>query len=210
MDQLGNLIIEDREIENERFEVVDKNKHYFLGPNLTLRHCTVILKVPASHLFINQACFIDCMLEVKLELKNFQQWIRAQLKGCRFKGRLVGCDFGHWPGYGSAPEYQYGSIEDCDFSEAHLNACRFIDCDPLTLRLPRWPYFTILDPIGRAAELREGRWPSLFGRVLIADLHNDPPATAAATFHAPTIAKQLETTPEELRAVIETFDCILF
>jgi hypothetical protein len=30
------------------------------------------------------------------------------------------------------------------------------------------------------------------------------------TEHAPTIAKQLDTTPEELRAVLEQFDGIVF
>jgi hypothetical protein len=30
------------------------------------------------------------------------------------------------------------------------------------------------------------------------------------TEHALTIAKQLDTTPEDLRAVIEKFDCIIY
>ena len=37
--------------------------------------------------------------------------------------------------YGDEPEYQFGSLEDCDFSEADLNYCRFIGCDTRTLRL---------------------------------------------------------------------------
>ncbi|WNG21108.1 pentapeptide repeat-containing protein [Cystobacter fuscus] len=210
MDWLGNIIIEDKEIENERFELTDKNSHYFLGPNLTLRHCTVILKVPAGRLFINQAHFINCTFEVKQELKNHQQWIRASLEGCRFKGRLTGCDFGHWPEYGDEPEYQHGSIEDCDFTEAQLDGCRFMGCDPSTLRFPKWPCFTILDPIRRAPELRRATWPGLVGDVVVEKLHKQPPRTMALTKHAPTLAKQLETTPEELKAVIEQFDCILF
>jgi hypothetical protein len=136
--------------------------------------------------------------------------VAASLKGCQFKGRLTGCDFGHWPEYSSLPWYQHGSIEDCDFTEARLDACRIMGCDPATIRFPRWPCFTFLDPIRRAPELRSVTWPDLFGRVVVKHLHTEPPSTVATTYHAPTIAKQLETTPEELKAVIEQFDCIVF
>ena len=203
MGWLENVIVEDKALENERFEVTDTNSLYFLGPNLTLRGCTVVTRVPAKRLHIRGVRFLDCTFEVKQELKNHQDWIGASLKGCRFKGRLSGCDFGHWPEYGSEPEYQLGAIEDCDFSAAQLNACRFMGCDVSTLRLPRWPCFTFLEPIRRAAELRAAPWPALFGRVVMGDLHNDPPRTVAVTYHAPSVAKQMETTPEALRAVLE-------
>ena len=206
----GNTIIENRLIENERLELSDKSSVCFLGPNLTLRDCTVVLKMSARNLLINQASFIDCSFEVKQELKNHQDWIRASLKGCRFKGRLAGCDFGHWPEYGSEPEYQHGFIEDCDFTEARLDGCRFMGCDPSTLRFPKWPCFTFLDPIRRADELRGAQWPGLFGRVVVEKLHKQPPRTVALTEHAPTVARQLDTTPEALKAVIERFDCFVY
>ncbi|ATB34034.1 hypothetical protein [Melittangium boletus] len=204
MGWLENIIIENKALENERFEATDKDSLYFLGPNLTLSNCTVILKVPAKRLHILGARFIDCTFEVKQELKNHQSWVRASLEGCRFKGRLMGCDFGHWPEYGSAPEYQHG------FIEARLDACRIMGCDPTTLRLPKWPCFTILDPIRRAPELRGVTWPGLFGRVIVEELHTQPAPTRALTYHAPSVAKRMETTPEELRAVIEKFDCVVF
>jgi uncharacterized protein YjbI with pentapeptide repeats len=204
------VFYENKQLENERLELTDKGTLYFLGRNLTLKNCTLVLKVAASNLFIRDVRFIDCSFEVKQELKNHQQWIRASLKGCRFKGRLSGCDFGHWPEYGNEPEYQLGAIEDCDFSEARLDGCRFHGCDTTTLRFPQWPCFTFLDPIGRAAELRRANWPGRFGRVVIDDLHNQPPSTIALTKYAPAVAKRLETTPEELRTVIEQFDFISY
>jgi hypothetical protein len=207
---LENVIIEGRKIENERIELTDKKSLYFLGPNLTLRNCTVVLKISARNLLINQARFIDCTFDVKQELKSHQQWIRASLKGCRFKGRLSGCDFGHWPEYVSEPEYQLGSIEDCDFSEARLDGCRIMGADPATIRFPKWPCFTILDPIGRAAELCSVQWPGRVGPIVIETLHKEPPSTVAVTEHALAIAKRYDTTPEALRAVIEKFDCILY
>jgi hypothetical protein len=205
-----NVIIENKQLENERLELTDKNSVYFLGPNLTLRNCTVLLKVSARNLIIIGARFTDCTFEVKQELKNHQQWIKASLKGCRFKGRLLGCDFGHWPEYGKEPEYQLGSIADCDFSEARLDACRIMGGDPRSLLFPRWPCFTILDPVRRAPELLSAEWPGRFGLVVLKDVANDPPGTTALTYHAPSVAKRMDTTPEELRAVIEQFDFIVY
>jgi hypothetical protein len=210
MGWLENVIIENKEIEDERFEVMDKDSLYFLGPNLTLRNCTVVLKVPARRLHIHGVRFIDCAFEVKQELTNHQDWIRASLEGCRFKGRLSGCEFGHWPEYGSEPAYELGSINDCDFTEARLDGCRFHGCDPRTIQFPRWPCFTILDPIRHAPDLNSVRWPELFGGVIIENLPRHPPSTTALTYHAPSVAKRMETTEEELRAVIEKFDFIVY
>lgn len=210
MDSLGNVVFEDREMEGERLELTDAKANYILGPNLVLRNCALVLKVPARRLSLKQPRFIDCTFEVKQELKNHQGWVAASLKGCRFTGRLTGCDFGHWPDYSSLPWYQQGAIEDCDFAEARLDGCRIMGCDPSTLRFPKWPCFTILDPIGRAAELRSVKWPGRFGAVVVDELHTQPPGTTALTEHAHTLAKQLDTNPEELRAVLEKFDCIVY
>jgi hypothetical protein len=204
------VFYEDKQFENERLELTDKGTLYFLGGNLTLKNCTLVLKVAARNLFIDGVRFIDCTFEVKQELKNHQQWIRASLKGCRFKGRLSGCDFGHWPEYGKEPEYQLGSIEDCDFSEARLDACRFMGGDPRTLRFPKWPCFTFLEPIQRVSELLNARWPGNFGDIVVKGIYKDPPGTRALVYHAPSIAKRMETTPEALRAVIEQFDCFVY
>jgi hypothetical protein len=210
MGWLTNVLIENKEMKNERLEVTDKDSLYFLGPHLTLRNCTVVLKVPARRLHILGARFIDCTFEVKQELKNHQSWVSASLKGCRFKGRLSGCDFGHWPEYGSEPWYQHGSIEDCDFSEARLDGCRFMGCDPSTLRFPKWPGFTILDPIGRSRELNSINWPGRFGRIVMEGLHKQPPRTKALSLSATVESKHFETTPEALKAVIEKFDFIVY
>ncbi|OJH34869.1 pentapeptide repeat-containing protein [Cystobacter ferrugineus] len=208
MGWLENVRMEDKEIADERLELTDKNSLYFLGPNLSLRNCTVILKVSARNLIIVGARFIDCTFEVKQELKNHQQWVKASLKGCRFKGRLTGCDFGHWPDYGTG--WEHGAIEDCDFTEARLDGCRIMGSDPATLRFPRWPCFTILDPIGRAPELRSVKWPGRFGRIVIEDLHKQSAPTRALTLSATVEAKHFDTTPEEFRAVVERFDFILY
>ncbi|MFY0526117.1 hypothetical protein ACN28I_24215 [Archangium gephyra] len=203
-----NIIYEDRQIEGERLELDGKKGNYYLGPNLTLRRCTVVTRVSARWLHIRQTQFIDCAIEVKQELKNHQDWVKTSLKGCRFSGRLFGCDFGHWPDF--ADGWEYGALVDCDFSEACLDACRFHGCDPRTLRFPPWPCFTFLNPIGRSRELNSVEWPGRFGGVVVENLHQDPPSTVALTYHAPSVAKRLGTTAEELRSVIEKFDFIVY
>jgi hypothetical protein len=205
---LTKVFYEDKEIENERLELTDKNSRYSLGPNLTLRNCTLVLKVSARDLYYDGAHLIDCTLEVKQELKNHQQWLYAALEGCRFKGRMSGCDFGRWPGY--AKGWERGSIQNCDFTEALLDGCRFHGCDARTLRFPSWPCFTILDPIRRSQELSRVQWPGRFGSVVVEDLQNDPPSTVAVTFSAPAQAKWFGFKPEEFKPVLEKFDFIVY
>ncbi len=207
MGWLENVIFKNQEIENERLELTDKNSLYYLSTDLTLKNCTVVLKVPASRLIIKQACFIDCTFEVEQELKNHQSWVYASFKGCRFEGRFRSCDFGHWPDYAQGSEH--GSMEDCDFSEARLDMCRFHGCDMRTMRLPRWPSFTLLDPLRHAPELQRAQWPGLFGRVTVNHLQKNPPSTVALTYYAPSAARFYETTEEELRAAITPFDCFV-
>lgn len=203
-----NIIYEDREMEGERLELTDtKEGNYYLGPNLTLRRCTVVTRVSAGWLHIRPSHLIDCTIQVKLELKN-HDWSMAFLKGCQFTGHLKGCDFGHRIPH--LPGRENGGIEDCDFTKARLSYCRFHGCDMRTLHLPSWPCFTILDPIGRNRELNNVKWPEEFGGVIVKNLHTQPPSTVALTYYAPTVAKQFETTPEDLKAVLEKFDFIVY
>ncbi|WP_375768006.1 pentapeptide repeat-containing protein [Archangium gephyra] len=202
-----NIIYEDREMKGERLELTDKEGIYFLGPNLTLRQCSLVLRVPARWLHILPTRFIDCSIQVKQELKN-HDWSRAFLKGCQFTGRMTGCDFGHRLPH--MPGRENGGIEDCDFTKARLQGCRFHGCDMRTIRLPPWPCFTILDPIGRSQELNNVKWPELFGGVIVENLHTQPPSTVAVSYHAPTVAERYGTTPEELKVVLEKFDCVVY
>jgi hypothetical protein len=172
----------------------------FLGPELTLSDCTLKLGMAARDLIIPQARFVDCEFIFKKPLRNFR-WDTARLQGCRFKGHLIGNDFGEWP---NAPGK--GSIEDCDFSEARLHGCRFLGCDVNTLRFPPWPCFTIVDPVCRAAELAALPWPGKYGSIIAEGFATAPPSTVAVTYFAPELAKFCETTPEAIRAVIEKLD----
>jgi hypothetical protein len=201
---LNNVIYENQDIENERLELSDRNSLYFLGHNLTLRRCTLVLGVPAKRLHINQTRIIECTIEVSRLLKNFR-WDSAHLMGCRFKGRFVGNDFGEWP---SSPNQ--GGIVDCDLAAARLHQTRFLGCDASTLRFPRWPCFTLLDTARRAAELATLPWPGKYGHIIAKGFAEDPSSTVAVTYAAPDLAKFCGTTPEAIKALIEKLDGVYY
>ncbi|MBN1208663.1 MAG: hypothetical protein JXB05_27630 [Myxococcaceae bacterium] len=194
----------DREIVNEQLVLDSKTEVYYLGHDLTLRHCSIIVKVPARALIIARSKLIDCTIDVKKELKGFR-WETNLLQGCRFTGRFFGNDFGPRP-----DSLHPGFIEDCDFSAAHLDGCRFLGCDASTLRFPRWPCFTILDPVRRYRELRAAPWPGDIGRIKVEGFAMAPPTTVAVTYSAPELAKRFSTTPEAIRATLEKLDGVLY
>lgn len=196
---LTNVTYEDRVIENERLELGGEDTLYFLGRNLTIRHCALVLRVPAQRLHITQARIIDSTIEVKKELKNFR-WCSAFLKGCKITGRLTGCDFGRWPD--SAED---GGIEGCDFSATQLQGCRFIGCDASTLQFPPWPCFTILDPVRRLDELSKVPWPGQTG-ILVKTLSASPLETAAVTLSATVLGKRFGASEEEIKAALKGLD----
>jgi hypothetical protein len=204
----GNIFFEDREIHGEQIDLTCKtNQLIYFGPNLTLHQCTVVVRVPSSRLVVRQPRLIGCTLEFKQEQRNHRGWVSAALKGCRIEGRLTGCDFGPFPGYSTGGEH--GQLEDCDFSSARLDGCRFHGCDIRTMQLPRWPCFTLIDPIANAATLSQQNWPGRFGQVIIEDLAKEPPSTVAVTWYAPAVMKGLQATPEELRIVLERCENVI-
>lgn len=200
---MGQVNLEETELRNERLEL-DAGTIYFLGPNLTLRDCTLVLRVPARDLIIPQAQLINCTIDVKKELKNFR-WEHASLKGCRFTGRMSGNDFGRWPTSEKAP----GSIEGCDFSAARLDESRFVGCDINTLRLPSWPCFTILEPARRSRELNAITWPGQMW-ISIKAFAEYPASIVATTYWAPSVAKWAGCSVEEIRAVLERLDGVKY
>jgi hypothetical protein len=194
-----NIHVKDREIVGERIELT-KGPLYWLGPDLTLRDCTVIISAARRSVTLMSGQLINCTIQVKGEMKALR-WAPMTLKGCRFKGRFTGNDFGFRVDLDE--RRKLGGIEDCDFSEARLNGCRFFNCDMSTIRLPRWPCFTFLDARQHAAELGRREWPGSFGSV-IKTVCDPPKGTVASAWHAPTVAEKMDTTVEQLRAALET------
>src|SRR5581483_595762 len=77
---------------------------------------------------------------------------------CKFLGTYWSCQFGQLQ---SPFEYESEKLDgfrvwtnpwgrylvkECDFSQARMHYCAFENCDVSTMKFPRWPCFTILDP----------------------------------------------------------------
>ena len=50
---LNTVSFHDRQLEHQRLELAARDALYYLGPNLTLRHCTLVLGVPTKRLLID-------------------------------------------------------------------------------------------------------------------------------------------------------------
>ncbi|MET0404026.1 MAG: hypothetical protein ABW123_16560 [Cystobacter sp.] len=196
-----NIHYEKREIIGERLEL-KKGPIYWLGPDLTVRDSVVVISAAGRSLVPMAGQFIHCTLQAKGQLKGVV-WSQMTLKGCRFKGRFSGNEFGFREGLVDTSRFKPGGIEDCDFSEAELHGVAFNGCDLGTIRLPQWPCFTFVDPVKHAAQLRKHSWPGLVGSVTVEVACESPAGRVAVTWHAPSVAEKMETTVEELRAALE-------
>jgi hypothetical protein len=145
---------------------------------------------------INDAEFLDCEIVSPKRLVNFQDWCGAVIKGCRFTGRFVGNDFGHWPEQASN-----GSIENCDFSAAVLDGCRFVGCDINTIELPKWPCFAVLYPHNLLREVGTVEWPGKLG-IWEGVLAKQPEITVALVEHAPSLAKEFNVRESDVRSIL--------
>lgn len=171
-----------------------------MGPELVLRRCRLTLRNSAKCLHIaKNVRIVDCHIEVKKKLINFQSWLAAAITGCTFTGHFVGHSFGHWPDYGVYCDN--GWIENCDFSAAVLDGCRFMDCNIGSIKLPKWPCFTILHPCSQRSEIESIQWPGEL-RVWATVIAQSIDITTAIVNHAPGLAKQFSCTEEELREAL--------
>ncbi len=201
-----NIHYENREIEGERLELTDTEAIYWLGPNVTLRRCTVVLGIGGRQLVPVWGKLIDCTIEARREVVD-QWWTTMRFEGCRFKGRYSGVGFGQRVGIDRG--WEHGGIADCDFSEARLDQCSFHGCDMGTLRLPKWPSFTLVDPLKHGRELLSVPWPGDFTPVILEGPLKEPEDTVAVTIYAPAEAKRSGATLEEFKAAVERFDFIV-
>ncbi len=188
--------LQQQRLEHAELILTDK-EHNYLGPDLVLKGCRVILRTSANALTMTNVKFLDCQFEAKKKLVNFNMWCATELQGCSFAGRFEGNDFGHWP-----EQHPNGSIKDCDFSGAVLHGCRFIDCDIESIKLPAWPCFTILHPHQLRAELESMQWPGKL-KLWIDAVFWSPEKTVAEVYLAPKLAEQFGSNEDELRRTLE-------
>jgi hypothetical protein len=185
--------------------LLDDKDMNFLGPELILRECKVILRASSRSMTFKEVTFIDCEITAKQKQTNNQEWCSTALRNTKFFGNFVGNDFGKWPeGFGD-----FGNVEGCDFSGAVLDQCRIMTCDPASLTFPRWPCFTILHPSRDVSRLKGRSWPKSLRSEF--DLLDGRPARATAlVLNAKRILLESpEGSESEMKAALEGVEGIL-
>ncbi|PQO45087.1 hypothetical protein [Blastopirellula marina] len=158
--------LRDQEFEDKEF-VFENDVVNYLGPNLTLKQCRLILRTSSRGLVLSSVNLDNCEIFAKKKLANVKGWCRAEISKCTFRGKYFSNDFGYWPLYSDA-----GSMEACDFTEAILDDCRFFNCKVLDMKFPKWPCFTILHPVENFKALKALDWTD--GQAEYMDLFASP------------------------------------
>lgn len=134
------------------------------------------------------------------------QLLEARFINCRFHGVFSGVDFGR--AHYVERDGDFGGIEGCDFTDATLDGCRFVNVDVSTSRLPSWPHVVIIDPHKRAADVAAMHWPGQLGLYMHGST-NRPESFKATVLHVPSLARLVKCTEEEVRTAFEKFGGLL-
>jgi hypothetical protein len=130
-----------------------------LGPELALEDCLISSSCTAEALVIAGLRMKGGVFDQRSHLSNYH-FERAHFDGVSFVGSYAGCDFGDWD------SDQKSSIVNCDFTNARLDGCRFLRCKPETIRFPKWPCFTIVNPGAARQHVLSQSWPGRVGSTL--------------------------------------------
>jgi len=168
----------------------------FLGPELVLENCTINSNCDRDTLTIAGLTMIGGDFIQHARLSDFH-FSRAHLINVKFTGNFIGCDYGDWE------KLDRSSVSGCDFSEAILDGCRFLNCDMHGIQLPKWPNFAILNPINARSVVLSRKWPSEIGITLDVYTDNDPECVAICG-NAEILAKEDKISLDDLRELLMT------
>lgn len=166
-----------------------------LGPNLELNNCVVESFVDGRGIIFAGVVMYGGVFDQRVRLSNFH-FSRAVFDAVKFKGRYSGCDFGDWD------DVVIPGISRCDFSDAVMDGCRFLNCDMADIVTPKWPCFGWMHPAAARDFVMSKSWPKGVG--LILDISTDiDPECVAIVLDASVIAKDSNLPLEQLRPMLE-------
>ncbi|MGH9821765.1 MAG: hypothetical protein ACREDR_00680 [Blastocatellia bacterium] len=187
-----------REFRNAEILLTGQEREY-LGPNVVFESCKIILQLTAGLMTINQAKFVNCSIMAKKRLVNLQGWCDAAMEECTFTGSYSGNDFGHR----SEHRWAEGRLVGSDFSGAILDECRLLDCDLRTIKLPRWPCFSLVDADEAGRVLSSMGMTGGIAVWAATLLSPRPPETVAIVYHIPRMLKAYGLTETELKLALD-------
>jgi hypothetical protein len=168
----------------------------FLGPDLVLENCDVHSDCQSKALTISGLKMTGGrFVQQDRALTDFH-FERAHFSSVKFSGKFTGCTFGDWE------SVDVSSIQDCDFTDAGLEDSRFLNCEIESIRLPKWPAFTIVSPAEARDFVMSRPWPSKTRIAL--DVYTDTdPECVAICGDAAQLAKSDDIPLDELRTLLE-------
>jgi hypothetical protein len=184
----------DTTVSGETIEFNNKDMH-FLGPNLVLVDCHLIVNSARKGFNVSGFRMSGGTFEIASKLTD-TQFDRVQFESVSFAGHFSGIDFGWWD------DSEPGSIRDCDFSNATMQACRFLGAELSGITLPRWPHFAIPDPRRLASWVKTQTWPLKLDIMLEVATDVDP-GCAAAVDNAQRLADADSISLDDMRALLE-------
>ncbi len=185
------------------------NKEYFGIYECTLTNCRLELAQSKGAAVISR-CTIQDSKVIAIRRQRDSDFYGARFNGCTFLGIYSGIDFGRLEreGAGDYAEFEkFGSAENCDFSQAILDGCRFFNVDISTLILPRWPHIVIPEPQRLANQIATMDWPGHLGKYLKI-CASQPSQMKATVLHIPSMIQLLRFSEDDAFEALERLDGI--
>lgn len=145
--------------------------------------CAIQIADPRD-VYLYDSTFRNTSIQVMKTCK--ESWRGCCFDTCRFIGKFCDCQFGADSLDGNCK----GILRHCDFSETSLHLCSFYNCAPTDLRLPGWPYVTILEPAKNAVDFADIATDP-FLDFIRGSMGNSSPKEIATTYDLPIHLKQL-------------------
>lgn len=171
----------------------------------TLTRSVIKFDQPKSAGVLVLSTFEDCLIEA-IKPQRERNFFLARFINCRFRGTFKSVKFGR--GFRAELQEDFGTIEGCDFTDAVLDDCEFVNVDVSTIKFPQKDHVVLIEPYKRAADVAAVQWPGDLARYML--LSTEPQEwRKAAVDHVPSLARHFKCTPDELRRAFKQFGGVL-
>lgn len=177
--------------------VLSNREDHFLGPDLVVMDCDVVVDCAESRLSVVKTTFNSCSITITKRLKNYE-WFGARFDNCSFQGELTGLRFGNFP---DEVLESFGDVTNCSFESAVLHLTDFLNVDISSITFPRWPGFTVPEP-STHSDLLGIQWPGDL-RLLFETIVESTSETTALSVHAPFAIRDLGGNIGTLKALLD-------
>src|SRR5262249_38984724 len=120
----------------------------------TLESCELVLIEPC-HTFCYECIFDTCTIMAQKQCRR--SWNNCRWAHCTFLGDYESVSFGDCDENCTLPPGPM--LRNCDLSKTNLHECVVCNADLGSMKFPRWPNVTFLEPLEHIAELKSLTFP---------------------------------------------------